>query len=113
MHYRLFLAILFSFLMVVGSGAVALGDLLVDPSSAMNAGNFGKAVRGVATHSADDATGILSKMAKQEFGVTALIKVIDAAKWKYNRAAGITGFVDGKLTVRILNGPLNQIAGTM
>jgi hypothetical protein len=52
-------------------------------------------------------------MAKQEFGVTALIKVIDAAKWKYNRAAGITGFVDGKLTVRILNGPLNQIAGTM
>lgn len=83
------------------------------PSSTLHAGNFGKAVRGVATHSADDATDILRKMAQQEFGVTAPILVEDAAKWSWKGAAGITGFIDGKLAVRILNGPLNQIAGTM
>jgi hypothetical protein len=76
--------------------------------------NFGSLVRGFATHSADRATEILRKIAKQEYGITPPITVIDAAKWQYgSRTAGVTAFLEGKLVVFIKNAPLDKITGTM
>jgi hypothetical protein len=96
---------------VLQSGLRVASD--VGPNSTLKAGNFGKAVRAAATHSADDATKVLRKMAMDEFGITAPIKVVDAVNWSWRRAAGITGFIDGKVAVRILNGPLDKIGGVM